>query len=480
MNIRTIVHGDIVWTAIATASILLIFLLFGMEIAAFALLGMLIFWWTYEYPEKSFLTLIILAPLLPLLKATQTLGNATLIKDVIIIALFLRTFLFPLLTQSLPYRRNALFAPLVALATWACFSVLRSGITPLSVLRLRDIGLYMVLYFAVLYLPHTAQRMKMRLIVFLATLAVVMTLGVFQFLYLPDSTVLRFDPVREIWIPRIASTLAHPSVFAQYLITGATLILGLIFAARHLRLQRKRWQEIGATSILLCILTLLYLTYTRAGWLGFAFSFSLMGITYVFLQLKTTSAVHVWKRSSMLVALLALCVIVVAAYSFTPVGTFVKSAFDPNYASNADRIVFIIHLISQTSNTDAVIGKGLGNTITEAREGGNASAFDIASGRSRTIQLSKDQTLVDNQYLKTFIEMGTVGVVLTFWLFWRFVIASKDALKKRTYSSFVLGIASVGFLAAFTVQALFVDIWDIFPTNAIFWTLAALVSQVRK
>lgn len=173
------------------------------------------------------------------------------------------------------------------------------------------------------------------------------------------------------------------------------------------------------------------------------------------------------------------CIFSFALYRFTPVGTFVRSGFDINYGSNADRIVFIVNLISQTSNTDAIIGKGLGNTITEIRKGGDATAFDIASGESRTIQLSKDQTLVDNQYLKTFIEMGVVGIVLTFWLFWRFFLASKRARSQTEPVSYVLGIACIGFLAAFIVQALFVDIWDVYPTNAIFWTVAALVSQVK-
>ncbi len=460
------VNNNLAWGLIGLSCTAFFFAAFGIEAGVFSLLGIITLWWAWEYPEESFLTLIVISALLPLLKVTQTLGNATLIKDIIIITLFARNFLFPLLTQKLPYRKNALFAPLIALAAWACFEVLRAGASTLSILRLRDIGLYMMLYFAVLYLPHTARRMKVRLIVFLTTFGITMVLGVFQFLYLPDSTVLRFDPARQIWIPRIASTFAHPTVFAEYVITGAMVVIGLLLHAK---------KKTSFIALLVASIILLYFTYTRAAWIGFAAALVSIGIIYILSLAKIQRP-----RSIILPIVSSVGAIIVAGillFQFTPVGTFLRSGFDLNYASNADRIVFIVQLISQTSNTDAVIGKGLGNTITKTREGGDATAFDIASGESRTIQLSKDQTLVDNQYLKTFIEMGVVGIVLTFWLFWRFFLASKKALPQEDVSSRVLGIACIGFLVAFMVQALFVDIWDVYPTNAIFWTLAALVSQ---
>ncbi len=463
------VNNELAWGIVALSCVLFFLAAFGVEAAVFSLLGILVLWWTWEYPEESFLTLIVISALLPLLKVTQTLGNATLIKDVIIITLFVRNFFFPLITQTLPYRKNALLAPLIALAGWACFEVLRAGVTTLSILRLRDIGLYMLLYFAVLYLPHTAARMKVRLITFFATLSITMVLGVFQFLYLPDSSVLRFDPVRQIWIPRIASTFAHPTVFAEYLITGAMLIITLILTTKR---------KISLSIFLIAPIILLYFTYTRAGWIGFVVGLGTIALTYIL------SLFNIQRPKALLVpvlsSLIALCLVGVLAFQFTPIGIFIRSGFDLNYASNADRIVFIVQLISQTSNIDAVIGKGLGNTITQAREGGDATVFDIASGESRTIQISKDQTLVDNQYLKTFIEMGVVGVVLTFWLFWRFFLASKKALEQKNTYSYTLGIACIGFLAAFILQALFVDIWDVYPTNAIFWTLAALVSQGKE
>ncbi|MDA1169451.1 MAG: O-antigen ligase family protein [bacterium] len=473
------IPNQLAWGTIAITCVIFLFATFGIEIAVFALLGIFICWWAFVYPEESFLTLIILSPLLPLLKATQTVGNATLIKDVIIITLFLRNFAFPLLTQKLPYRRNILFAPIIALTFWACFEVLRAGITTLSILRLRDIILYILLYFGVLYLPHTMRRMKIRAGAFLATLVITMILGIFQFLYLPDSTVLRFDPARQIWIPRIASTFAHPTVFAEYLIMGAVVLAGLFLGIRPASTEGKRPYNIGLIIAFLSICILIYLTYTRAAWIGFVVGMGAIAGMYFTARRHPLLPFSRGGGVGWAAGIFGIIIIFFALYRFTPVGTFIRSGFDINYGSNAERIVFIVNLISQTSNTDAIIGKGLGNTISKTREGGDATAFDIASGESRTIQLSKDQTLVDNQYLKTFIEMGVVGIVLTFWLFWRFCLSAKNAIASQDQVSRIIGITCIGFLAAFIVQALFVDIWDVYPTNAIFWTLAALVSQIK-
>lgn len=466
MNLR----NDLAWAIIAAASLAVLWLTYGPLLALAALIGIVFAWWAWEYPEEAFLTLVALSPLLPMLKVTQTVGNATLIKDVLIITLFFKTALVPFLAKTLPYRRNIFFAPIVALSSWAVFEVLHAHVSTLSILRLRDIALYILLYFAVLYLPHSKERMKVRGAVFFATVGITITLGIFQFLHLPDSTVLRFDPARSIWIPRVASTFAHPTVFAEYLITAIALCVGII-ASKKLRpnLQTITLATLGAASTIL-----LYFTYTRAAWVAFAAAVVAMGITMV---LPTNTNIQ-FKPMKKYIALACgiLIILAVGVIRFTPVGTFLATAFDPNYASNADRIVFVVNLLSKTSNTNAVIGKGLGNTITQAYQGGDATAIDIASGESRTIQVSKDQTLVDNQYLKTFIEMGVVGIVFTLWLFWRFALACRAALMEGTTLSRTLGIAGVGFLVAFMVQALFVDIWDVYPTNALFWALAALVS----
>lgn len=467
------------WALIAITSALFIALFISIQMGLAALGFAIIAWWVWENSEEGLLFLIVISPLLPVLKVTQTLGDITLIKDVVIIALFFKTFLVPLFNKTLPYRRNAFLAPIIALCGWAILEALHASSRALAVLRLRDILLYIVLYFAVLYLPHTKKIMKARFAWFLATLLVVMVLGIIQLKSFPDSTVLRFDPVRQIWIPRMGSTFGHPTPFAEFLITAQMLCIGyLLVGYKHAR------NRIIIAAIFVATLPLLYYTYTRASWIALV-----IGVLSIFAILvwKTTGGIRIQRRH-IAASIIILIIAGGGVFRFSHVGTFLRSAFDPTYASNAVRFGFITQLIAQTSNADAIIGKGLGSSITQTTISSDVTAVDIASGDSRTIQLSKDATLVDNQYLKTFIEMGVVGVVFTLWLFWRFFATSVQMLRPakpgQSGASMqicrLLGIAGIGFITTFAVQALFVDIWDVYPTNAIFWILAALISQQKN
>ena len=93
------------------------------------------------------------------------------------------------------------------------------------------------------------------------------------------------------------------------------------------------------------------------------------------------------------------------------------------------------------------------------------------------MQLAKNQTLVDNQYLKSFVEMGLTGLSVYGWLYWRFLKAALRAVdNQQSRISQIIGLWGIAFLSAFIVQAFFIDIWDIFPTNAAFWIVAAFVS----
>lgn len=459
------------WAIIALISALFVALFVSIQLGIAILAFSCVAWWVWDNSEEGLLLLIVLSPLLPLLKVTQTLGDITLVKDVIIIALFFKTFLTPFFNKTLPYRKNALLAPIIALSGWAIVEALHASSHVLAVLRLRDILLYILLYVAVLYLPHTKKIMAVRFTWFLATLAVVMALGIIQLKSFPDSTVLRFDPARQIWIPRMGSTFGHPTPFAEFLITAEMLCIGYILAGyKHAR------NNIIAIALFIATLPLLYFTYTRASWIAFV-----VGAVSIFAILiwKRTGGITIQKKH-IAIAVAAFLIVGAGIFQFSHVGTFLRSAFDPTYASNAARFGFITQLIAQTSDIDAIIGKGLGSSITQTATPSDVTAADITTGDSRTIQLSKDATLVDNQYLKTFIEMGVIGVVFTAWLFWRFAAASLSLIKSNTTGiTRLLGIAGIGFIASFIVQALFVDIWDVYPTNAIFWILAALISQQK-
>ncbi len=431
----------------------------SLHIGVLSLLFALFAWWTWQNPEMALRFFIIIAPLLPMFKATQSVGTLTLTKDVIIIVLFARVVAWPLLTKTLPYRRNILFAPLVALATWTAFAWLQADAVILGALRARDISLYALLYFVVLYLPHSRQLMKERWQWFCASAGVVYLLAWYQWFFAIDSAVLRFDPVHSIWIPRVSSTFAHPSVFGEYLILLTTLATSALITFKG----KIRWLSIGTMTALL---PLVYLTYSRGVWLGLLGAWISMGIALALPTIREHFNPAFLSR--FLASVIGLVLLLVLVVVFTPAGVFLRSSLDSRYSSNAIRLDFAVRLIAPLTNTQALIGRGLGDVTTQTFRSKEGSTVDVSHPSSRSVQLSKDSTLVDNQYLKTFVEMGLVGLLIYAWIYGRLF---KAAIGKN-----MVGLWFAGFLTAFIIQALFVDIWDVFPTNALFWIMAGLLS----
>lgn len=455
--------------ALSVAAFFALFLSFqaGLFVFAFAIVG----WWTWLYPEAALRLFIVIAPLLPMLKITQTIGTASLVKDVIIAVLCLRLLIIPLFTKTLPYRRNVLVLPLVLLIAWASLSALRSDALILGVLRLRDILLYMGLFFAVLYSSFDPKVLRDRTKWFFASFLIVLALGVFQWIFAQESAVLRFDPVREIWIPRISSTLAHPSIFGQYAITGSLLAVAIAAFAKDMRTRTI------ALGIVILSLPFIFLTYSRAVWLGFLAGGGAMGLVYLYSLAKmkvSKKKLTTYVSGIVVVGVIAFLLLV----QFTPAGGFLRSIFDPTYASNEERLTFLVRLIAPMTSSEAIVGRGLGDVIQQNFRQVDLEVYDIASGASRDVQLTKDSTLVDNQYLKTFVEMGVIGIILFGWIYVRLGWhAFKEATSSDASSDVrIIGLWGIGFLAAFVIQALFIDIWDIFPTNATFWILAGLIS----
>jgi len=462
------------WALIGVLASAVVSLFLSFQAGVWLLFFLIVAWWVWEHPEGGFLLFIVLAPILPMLKITQTIATFTLVKDVIIFTLLLRLVVVPLVTKQLPYRRNTFLAPLVALGVWTTFAMLRADSLILGVLRARDIGLYALLFLAVLYLPHSAKRLTARVRWFVLTILAVLLLGVYQWFWAVDSAVLRFDPVREVWIPRLSSILAHPSIFGEYLLLAGTLFAGVVLVAAKAR------RQVLFGGLLTLLVPFIFLTYSRAVWIGFAAALAAVAVAWLarMFFLKTERR-NVWRYVT--VGGVTTLLVLVILLRLTPVGVFVRSAFDPTYGSNEERLEFLARLIGPLSNTEALIGKGLGDVLEQNFREVDLSAYDIATGSSRTVQLTKNRTLVDNQYLKTFVEMGLAGLLIYAWLFWRFLTTAWQAIVQRSRPlTQTLGWWGIGFLAAFVVQAMFIDIWDIFPTNAAWWIVAALLSATSK
>ncbi len=451
------------WALIVVGACGVLAMAVNLQSGFFALLFALIGWWAFQNEEEALLYFIVLAPLLPMLKMTQTIGTFTLAKDVIIIVLFLKAFLIPLLEQRLPYRRNVFLLPLLMLIGYVIIAFLMADSLTLGILRAREIGLYILLYISVLYMPFSKEIFQRRLVWLASSAGVLLLAAVYQWVAAPDSAVLRFDPARSIWIPRISSTFAHPSVFGEYLILLSSLAGSI--AALH-----KKWRWWGILSLLI-LLPFVYLTYSRGVWLGYVLAALLCGVAYISRYWAHAKRVR-YMGKRIVSAAVGFLVAFAIIFTVTPVGTFIRSSFDPAYASNQIRLEFLARLVANTNNTQALFGHGLGDIDQKALKSVDVGVSDITQGDSRDVQLAKDSTLVDNQYLKTFIEMGLAGILIYIWIYKRAIMYS---WKLAHYD--VLGLAALGFFASFIIQALFVDIWDVFPTNAIFWIMAAMVSQ---
>lgn len=447
------------WGLVVLAALAVVALGISPQLALAGLLFALVGWWVWRQPEFGFLFFIVLAPLLPLLKATQTLDEITLVKDIIILALATRLFIYPLLTKQLAYRRLELASPLLLLGVWVLLGMLRADSMVLGILRARDLLLYPLLYVVAAYLPASPKIWRERLWWFLGSATLVLLLGAYQWFLSADSAVLRLDPARSIWIPRLSATLVHPSIYGEYLVLLVTLLVALVLHIKEIRAR------LIATILSLGGLLSIYLTYSRGVWLGLVASVVAMGV-----------ALGRWNRRWVAGGVVGLLIGLSVLAAFTPVGTFLRSAFDPTYASNEIRLEFLARLISSVSNTEALFGKGLGDVVAQNFREVTVEGREVVLGGAREVQLAKDATLVDNQYLKTFIELGFFGLLIYAWIFWRLARSAWNAAHGTDRTRQILGLWVFGYLIAFIVQAFFIDIWDIFPTNAAFWILAGLLA----
>jgi hypothetical protein len=425
-------------------------------------------WWAWQNPTGAVMFLLVLMPVLPSFKITQTVGTFTLVKDVLIIVLFAKQFLKPLWQQTLPYRRNILWWPIVTLGAWTLVSLWGAPSLPLGILRAREIGLYALFYFVVLYLPWSRNLKRELMFWGLTAAGMVIILSIYQWWGARDSAVLRFDPVRNVWIPRISSVMAHPSILGEYLVAIETLVVALAVSLKN----KWRWWVWGSS---VALLVPIYLTYSRAVWMGLVAALGVMGLAYGWRLVKQKVSKRVLFRG-VLSGSLVMLLVMTFVFWFTNASVFVRSIFDPTYGSNEERIEFMVRLISPITNTQALFGAGLGDVLTQNFRETDLSGFQIASGASRAVQLAKNNTLVDNQYLKTFVEMGLVGVLIYFWIYLTLAKYLTRLVVKGVGSKVVIGLWGLGFLAAFMVQALFIDVWDIFPTNLLFWLVAAMAS----
>lgn len=423
---------------------------------------------TWRYPWPAFLLLIAGAPLLLLLKATVVLGPLTLLKDVVILTLFARSVREPPGSSKVS---RELLVPVLALLGWEIIAFFRADALGLGLLRLRDLALYVPMLLVVSRLVSTTERLGTLVTSWLGSAAVVLLLGFVQWQFFQDSMVLRFDPEKSVWIPRVSSVLAHPNNLGSYLLFLLPLAGALLVAPR---LSYRRW--LLALLVFCAGLPAAYATYSRSAWAALAVSL-LVG-AMLFVALKSPRLGERRYPPRLVVSALLLMVLAgTSVFTIPTVRSLLASVVDPAYESNQTRLQIFAGSLADISNLGAVVGEGLGDTASLLQREATISIYQLAAASSREAQVAKAQTFVDNGVVKTWVEQGIVGLVLAGWVAVRLFLASLRAARQGSESEWrAIGLASCAILVGLAVLWLFLDVPDIFPANLYFWTLAGLIS----
>lgn len=416
---------------------------------------------TWKYPWPAFLLLIAVAPFLLIVKATVVLGPLTLLKDIVILTLFLRSLRGDGMLLASPLR-----IPVLALLAWSGIAFLRADAFALGVLRLRDLLLYVLVLVIAARQVKTPERRRTFFLVFLGTAALVLLLGVCQWFLFPDSMILRFDAARQIWIPRVASVLAHPNHLGGYLVFTLSLAAAVAWTRGLARNVRT-----AAGLLLVGGLVAAYFTYSRSAWV--AVPLALAGAVLLVGARRAFRAIG----GLLLVLLLAIGVV----FAIPSIREYVRAVANPAYQSNKTRLEIFAGSLAEVSNAGVLIGEGLGDTATLLQRTADISVHDIVAGEVREAQIAKARTFVDNGVVKTWVEQGTVGLVIAAWVAVRLLLLGFRTFRGSAEPEHrTIGMATVAMVCGLFALWFLLDVPDMFPANLYFWTFAGLVAGASQ
>jgi len=417
---------------------------------------------SWQYPKQAFWILLFFAPLLPILKITQTLSAVTPLKDFVIGALFIKVVLYPIYLKKDSYRRNAVLLPILFLCGYAVLGTLHADSLMLGILRLRDILLYLPLLWIGRALVSSRRDFYDFLKVLFSSLFLVLVLVVVQYGFFPDGMVLRFDPSNSTWIGRVSSTLAHPNILGSYLLCLLPLVIS--FGWRKIKVN---WKYRAIFLMGLTGLIAAYATYSRGVWIAF-FGAGLAAGTVLVYQKKQLFY-------KIILPLILVCLVAIIAAPRTR--NLLRTAFDPTYASNQDRLGIMTSLVSEMSDVDAIFGRGLGDVFQSTNRNIDISLADIAANNVQNVQVAKAQTFVDNAVLKTWVETGLAGLLIVGWLVWQILHTTwRAATTGVTNDEKSLGLALFATTVGLLVLSFFLDIPETFPV-ALYWWMFVGVGQ---
>jgi O-antigen ligase len=416
---------------------------------------------SWKYPKRVFWLLLFFVPILSILKITETFSLVTPLKDFIIVALFLRVVIFPILRKEDPYRRNAILVPIILLVVCAIIGALRADSHLLGILRLRDILLYIPMLWIARGLIVSRKDFVNFLKVIFATVSLVLSLAFIQLIFFADGTVLRLDPSNGSWIPRASSVLAHPNNLGSYLI----IILPIVFAFAWRKFKFFR-ERILAVLIAIAGAIIVYSTYSRSVWMAFA-------VTILALILIN---VRQRKKNHVKYFIFGAIVVAIGVFAFPRVGNLLRTVVDPTYGSNSERLQILTDLVASSTNTSTLIGRGLGDIYQGTDREINISLSDIVSADTQNVRTAKDRTFVDNAVIKTWTETGLAGLIIVSFLLWRVLcLAWGVAINGKTDKEKTFAVGFFSATIGLVVMSFFLDIPEVFPIALYWWTFIGIL-----
>ncbi len=426
----------------------------GMMIAAAALVALA----AYRKPWEALLVLLFAAPVLPLMKATGFLSAGTLLKDFAIAAIAARVMLPALGARNWRYFTDRLSLAAYFLAAVSLAGFISAGGNAM-VLRLRDIILYLPLFWSARIMIGGGRPSRDIIRALAAGFAAVAAAGLIQWFVFPEGMVRRFIADSSLWVPRLSATLAHPNNLGAYLVMLTPLLAALaLFSAR------KRIFAAAAIAALL----MAYLTYSRGAWLGIAVA----AVVLIFLVTQRNAR----RRTGAALLLLAAAA---AALTIPRTRSVIGTALDLDYASNRERADILMMIVSDTDARSAIIGRGLGRIDFSATRNASLGAIDILKADADAVRTAKAKTFTDNAVLKAFLETGVLGIAAYGLAIYGALYAAASAARTKVLGRGVIFLyAYIAATAGLFALSFFLDVPEVFPVQLYWWIASGAVAAI--
>lgn len=185
------------------------------------------------------------------------------------------------------------------------------------------------------------------------------------------------------------------------------------------------------------------------------------------------------RRVSMRYFVFGAIVVAIGFIAFPRVGNLLRTAVDPTYGSNAERLQILTSLVASTTNTDVLIGRGLGDVYQGTGREINISLSDVVSADAQGVRTAKDRTFVDNAVIKTWIEAGLVGLIIVSFLLWRVLCLAWSVTKEgKTEDERIFAVGFFSATAGLFVMSFFLDIPEVFPIALYWWTFIGVLEAI--